>query len=165
MIKKLKINQEWLRKLSIIMVLGVQLLTAAASFAQSTDREWRLLVIRYLAHTARNVLPGYRVTSNRNGEYNIDTGRLLEGQVDTYNISIGSSNRRKAFLAVCDNYCSDIDLRAYKNGRLMAEDISSDDYPVILIEPGFEGRVQIRITMVDCSTSDACYYGVGLLER
>jgi len=163
-IKKLTIQKSILLKLSIFMILGMQVLSAGTSVAL-TDREWRILIIEYMVRTASRVLPGYTATKDENGNYNIDTDRLLEGQSHTYDISLSSSNRRLAFLAVCDQYCSDIDLRAYKNGRLLAEDISPDDNPVINIERGTEGMFQIRVTMVECSTSGACYYGVGLLKK
>lgn len=65
-------------------------------------------------------------------------------------------------VGVCDNDCSDVDLRLYDaNGSLIDEDILEDDVPIVEV-PG-PGQYTAEVAMPGCSTS-ICYYGVGLFR-
>jgi hypothetical protein len=66
------------------------------------------------------------------------------------------------FLGVCDNDCDDLDLTLYDpRGKTVAQDVATDDYPVLEITPEETGVYQVEIHMVNCSISP-CYYGLGL---
>lgn len=66
-------------------------------------------------------------------------------------------------VGVCDNDCSDVDLRIYDaNGTLLDEDILEDDLPIVEI-PG-PGQYTAEVAMPGCTTS-ICYYAAGLYRR
>jgi hypothetical protein len=151
------------QKLTLIATIGSYCLSGGISLAQpETEREWQTLVLIYLADAVDRRLAGYELIGD-----NIDVGRLLDGDSYEYDVTIASSSQPKAFLAVCDYYCTDIDLRLYRQGSStpILSDLGSDDEPVIYIQPGTSGRFILKISMEDCITRDACYYGIGFLGR
>jgi hypothetical protein len=65
-------------------------------------------------------------------------------------------------VGVCDNDCSDFDLRLYDSrGRMVAEDVLNDDTPVLSVTPGAGGTYTVRAIMTACS-SEPCRYGIGV---
>ena len=66
-----------------------------------------------------------------------------------------------AFLGVCDQDCTDIDLRLFDpDGDETDNDIGTDDWPVVKVTPQVTGKYKIKVIMVACKTSP-CFYGVG----
>jgi hypothetical protein len=66
---------------------------------------------------------------------------------------------------VCDQDCSDIDMRVYDAKRvLVASDEEEDDVPVIQVSPKQTGEYRIEVEMYDCS-AEPCYYGIGFFRR
>jgi hypothetical protein len=75
------------------------------------------------------------------------------------------AGRQYAVLAVCDNDCTDIDLRLYSGSdKEISVDIEDDDTPIVTIAPDQDGKFRLKITMAKCSTSP-CFYGVGLFAK
>ena len=68
-------------------------------------------------------------------------------------------------LGVCDNDCSDLDLRLFDpNGREVASDLLTDDNPVVNVTPRRTGTYTVRAIMTTCS-SQPCRYGIGVYGR
>ncbi|NIM49034.1 MAG: hypothetical protein GTO22_07215 [Gemmatimonadales bacterium] len=98
--------------------------------------------------------------------HNIVTGSLDDGDSETVQAELegGSSY---AILAVCDNDCSDIDLRIRsRSSGVLDEDIELDDFPVVQVSVAGEGAMnfQVEVIMASCSASP-CRYGVAVFEQ
>lgn len=69
------------------------------------------------------------------------------------------------FAGVCDQDCSDIDMRLYDPKRaLVASDEEDDDVPVIQMSPKESGEYRIEVEMYECS-AEPCYYGIGFFRQ
>lgn len=90
---------------------------------------------------------------------------LLGNQAnDEYTFELRSG--REYFIAsVCDQDCSDIDLKLYdENNNVIAEDASEDDAPIVKVTPRWSGKFRLAVTMYDC-TNAPCYYGITVMGR
>ncbi len=88
-------------------------------------------------------------------------GSLRSGANTSHGIELNAGTRYQ-LVGVCDNDCSDLDLRLYDSrGRMVAEDVLTDDTPVLSVTPRFGGTYTVRVIMTSCS-SDPCRYGLGV---
>lgn len=70
-----------------------------------------------------------------------------------------------AILGVCDNDCTDVDLRVNDpSGSLMGEDLATDDYPVVEFTAPASGQFRVTVMMATCNVNP-CYYGVQVFVR
>jgi hypothetical protein len=70
-----------------------------------------------------------------------------------------------ALVGVCDNDCSDLDLRLFDpSGREVASDVLVDDTPVVQVTPRRTGTYTVRAIMTTCS-DQPCRYGIGVYGR
>src|SRR3954471_24382903 len=70
-----------------------------------------------------------------------------------------------ALVGVCDNDCSDLDLRLFDaSGREGAPDLPTNDTPVVPVAPRRTGSYTGRAIMTQCS-SQPCRYGIGVYGR
>lgn len=91
------------------------------------------------------------------------TGRLAQGERDQLTIELDRGGAF-SFLAVCDNDCTDIDLRVYDpSGKLVGEDVLLDDYPVVSFTASHSATYTVEVIMATCSVAP-CYYAVGTFE-
>ena len=67
-------------------------------------------------------------------------------------------------LGVCDEDCSDLDLELFQGTTLVDEDMASDDYPVVTVDPTASRTYRLRVTMAACSETP-CRYGIAVYER
>jgi hypothetical protein len=68
-------------------------------------------------------------------------------------------------LGVCDEDCTDIDLRLYDdNGNVISSDVESNDIPVVRVTPRWNARFTIRVYMPNCSNAP-CRYGIGVFGK
>jgi hypothetical protein len=75
------------------------------------------------------------------------------------------AGRSYAILAVCDNDCTDLDLRIFgDDNREIDSDVEDDDYPVVVLSPATDGKFRLKVIMAKCSTSP-CFYGVGVYAK
>jgi hypothetical protein len=98
--------------------------------------------------------------------HNIVTGRLDAGERETVMAELegGSSY---SLLAVCDNDCTDVDLRIKtRSGTTLVEDLELDDYPLCEISVAGEGTMmfEVEVIMVNCD-AEPCRYAVAVFER
>jgi len=80
----------------------------------------------------------------------------------TLNLHAGTTY---ALIGVCDQDCTDIDLRLYdSDGDEVDSDLKTDDKPIVQIAPRVTGEYRVKVTMASCSTSP-CFYGVGVYGK
>ncbi|MGD2071820.1 MAG: hypothetical protein PVI57_24355 [Gemmatimonadota bacterium] len=145
----------------IHVLLAVALFTLAprglAAQRCDTDNEYMELVRQQAVAAGDSFADaGYRVADMICGSLN-EGG---EGWFDT-RMAVG---HRIAFVAVCDQDCSDIDLSLYAGDLLIAEDVLQDDVPVIEIGPAVEGTdFRLKVSMYQCST-EPCYFGIAMFS-
>lgn len=87
------------------------------------------------------------------------TGALPAGGKERFTLPVESGVSYK-LLGICDNDCSDVDLRIFNmNGQNIGEDVTDDDVPLVELQPTGTGTVQIEVQMVTCS-AEPCYHAV-----
>ena len=108
-------------------------------------------------------------------------GRILEDRAyelshDVYTGSLGNHDSESltitlregisyALVAVCDEDCSDIDLRLFdSDGDEVDSDVENDDTPIVQAAPSRTGKYRVKVIMASCSTSP-CFYGVGVFAK
>jgi len=70
-----------------------------------------------------------------------------------------------AFIGVCDNDCTDVDLQLFGgDGTKIAEDLDTDDTPVLQFIAPYTGQFRMRVLMPTCNTNP-CYYGVQVFVK
>lgn len=138
-----------------VLLAGATLAAPAPARAQSRWREQVNTQIDQAAKILRE--RGFAKTDTYDGSLNHDASESL-----TLALRAG---RQYAVLAVCDNDCTDIDLRIYDaNDKEIDADIQDDDKPVVTLAPESDGKFRLKITMAKCATSP-CFYGVGLFAK
>jgi hypothetical protein len=143
-----------MRRNVILLAAGVCLLGDTAS-ARAQD-QWTEQVNTLLnAASSSATSNGLRLTHN---PY-IGSLRSRANSSHTLQLSAGTSYQ---LIGVCDNDCSDFDLRLYDpRGRMVAEDVLTDDTPVLSVTPTSTGTYTVRAIMTECS-SEPCRYGIGV---
>jgi len=92
------------------------------------------------------------------------TGSLADDARETMNINL-QGGARYAIVGVCDNDCTDVDLRIWDpNGTKLAEDIATDDTPVLEFTATVTGQYRVSVEMATCSTAP-CYWGFQVFVR
>lgn len=122
---------------SIASVIASGLLFAGSANAFDLDR-----AVNALVNVAEN--RGYVNLQNREGY-------LSEGE-SARAYPYVSGKYAYQFTALCDEDCSDVDLRIYDdNGNLVDSDIATDDLPVVSISPRWSAKFKVVATMIKCS--------------
>jgi len=90
---------------------------------------------------------------------------LLGNQAsDDYSFEL-KSGREYFIAAVCDQDCSDLDLKLYdENDNVIAEDALVDDAPIVRVSPRWSGKFRLNVTMYDCGNAP-CFYGISVMGR
>jgi hypothetical protein len=89
----------------------------------------------------------------------------LEEDDDTYITVELDSDYEYIAIGVCDGDCGDIDLILYDDDDVrIANDVGTDDIPVLSGSPDYNGEYYLEAVMVDCD-ADTCAFGVALYAR
>ncbi len=92
------------------------------------------------------------------------TGSLEASTRETLTLSLQAGVDYK-MVAVCDEDCSDIDLRLRDpNGNEIDEDVLTDALPILNATASRSGSYSLDVIMVTCSV-EPCFYGVGVYRR
>lgn len=143
---------------SILAVLAGVALFATTS-AQAQESRWARQVSGQLTRFS-DVLSdkGYRLTQE------IKNGSLGDDQSDSFLLEL-VEGRSYALLGVCDEDCTDLDLRLFDDdGNEVDADVEADDYPVVEVRPRRTAQFRVRVIMTTCSTSP-CFYGLGVFGK
>ena len=140
-------------------VLGVAVLAAAVATQATAQNTYQQQIIRQLTSAATAVQSqGYaadRAPVMGSLNDNAQEGVLLQ-------LAAGG---HFAILGVCDNDCTDVDLRVYDPmGNMLGEDILVDDHPVVEFIAPSTGQYRVNVIMATCNTNP-CYYGVQVYAR
>jgi hypothetical protein len=76
-----------------------------------------------------------------------------------------NAGTRYAFVGVCDNDCTDVDLQLFGgDGTKIAEDLDTDDKPVLQFTATYTGAHRMKVLMPTCN-QNPCYYGVQIFVK
>lgn len=141
---------------ALAFLLGAALLAPATGEAQS----------RWERQVRDQIRRAGRILEDRGYELSHDpfTGSLDNHESESLTLNLRSGNDY-AIIGVCDEDCSDIDLRLFdEDGDEVDADVETDDNPVVQISPRSSGKYRIKVVMATCSTSP-CFYGVGVFSK
>jgi len=89
------------------------------------------------------------------------TAGLNSGSNGSHPVNL-NAGRQYVILGVCDNDCSDVDLRLYDpNGSQLIQDLATDDHPTLRFMAPANGNYRLEVIMANCR-QNPCYYGVQL---
>ncbi|HET7229547.1 MAG TPA: hypothetical protein VFJ16_06060 [Longimicrobium sp.] len=143
-----------MRRTTTILLAGLSIVTGTTT-ARAQD-EWTEQVNTLLGAAAQTATS--RGLSLTHQPY---IGSLNESasRNQTLQLSAGTAYQ---IVGVCDNDCSDFDLRLFDaRGRMVAEDVLDDDTPVLSVTPSSGGTYTVRAIMTSCS-AEPCRYGIGV---
>lgn len=107
-----------------------------------------------------------RMYSQFNGEgfgsRNYIIGRMNNGASDAWTLTLPGGTYK--IVGVCDNDCTDLDIRVSLGDQVVGEDILDDDIPIVNFTGKGEQRYSIRVTMAACS-ADPCFWGFVVLYK
>jgi hypothetical protein len=134
-------------------------LSVAQTAAASTQDEWAQQVRRLLAQVSATAQSrGMRLT------HEPYIGSLTDGNTSLHTVRLDGGHSY-ALIGVCDNDCSDLDMRLYDgDGDEVAADVENDDTPVVTVTPSRTSTYTVRAIMANC-TSEPCRYGIGVYGR
>ena len=135
------------------ILAGVLLMVQVQAPAQD---QYERQVRRQLDETGMELRPrGFELS------FQLHIGRLKQGQTETVGFQL-QPGRTYAFVATCDEDCSDLDSSlADPAGREVASDRGDDDVPVVEVRPERPGEYELTVDMATCK-SDPCTYGIGV---
>lgn len=143
-----------------LIASAVAALIALAPLSQPRQDRWEQQVRRQLDRAADLLSQDHDYTLYR--EPTMGSLRVNASESQTITLTGG---RRYMIIGVCDNDCTDIDLRLYdEDGDLVASDLETDDTPIVQVSPENTSRYRVRATMATCSV-EPCRYGVGIYVR
>ena len=138
----------------LTLALGCALATEAA--AQNSYQQQ----IRNQLATASNSIRGNGYTSDREPMMGSLNASANEGMM--VNLQGGV---RYAIVGVCDNDCTDVDLQLFAgDGSKIAEDMETDDKPVLQFVASYTGAYRMKVLMPTCN-QNPCYYGVQIFVK
>lgn len=138
----------------VLAALGVT--AAAPAAAQGTYQQQ---IRNQLANHSSNV---------RQQGYNADRdpiyGSLNDDASESMRINL-NGGVRYVIIGVCDNDCSDVDLRLWgPDGGVLDDDMATDDYPTLQFVAPVSGQYRLAVMMATCNTNP-CYWGVQVYSR
>ena len=139
---------------ALALALGCALATAAA--AQNSYQQQ----IRNQLATASDTVRAHGYSADREAMM----GSLNASAKEAMMVNL-LGGARYAIVGVCDNDCSDVDLRIWApDGTKLAEDILLDDTPVLEFTATVTGQYRLSVEMATCRTNP-CYWGVQVLQE
>ena len=143
--------------LTIRAILGIVLmLTGLSAFSQKTANQLDTWTIQ-----VNNQFRKYEQQLGlSNQSHEVVTGSLDNGDTEWVVVNLLKGNTYYLF-GVCDNDCSDLDLKLHDSNTLISEDIASDDYPLVSVTPTADTQYRVQVVMASCSLSP-CRYGLSV---
>jgi hypothetical protein len=131
----------------------------AAAPAASAQSRWREQVNHQIGNASKILEErGFQLT------HDVYDGSLGNEGSEFLTLTLHAGTQY-AVVAVCDNDCSDIDLRLYdENDTELDSDVENDDKPIVAIVPPRDGKFRLKVIMAKCATSP-CFYGVGVYGK
>lgn len=137
--------------------LFAALVLPLAGFAQANEYE---AVVRAQLAAIKSIGEGEGYRHAFDDHYDLLGNRAS----DEYTFQL-KSGREYFIAAVCDQDCSDLDLKLFdENDNVIAEDELVDDAPIVRVSPRWSGNFRLAVTMYDCGNAP-CFYGVSVMGR
>ncbi|HAK00535.1 MAG TPA: hypothetical protein DCM62_10975 [Bacteroidales bacterium] len=152
---KTKLTSTVMRRAISVIALMVASLSV---FSQQTAQELDLWTVQ-----VNNQIREYEQQlglSNRS--HTIVTGSLHNDNNEWVTMDL-DADEKYYILGVCDNDCSDLDLKLYSSSTLLDEDIMSDNYPLVSVTPNADGQFRVNVIMAGCTVSP-CRYGIAIYK-
>jgi hypothetical protein len=147
-----------MRRPAVTAVLALALGCALASEAAAQNSYQQQ--IRAQLQAASDTVRGHGYAADREPM----TGSLNNAAAEAMMVNL-QGGARYAIVGVCDNDCSDVDLRIWApDGTKLAEDILVDDTPVLEFTATVTGQYRLSVEMAACHTNP-CYWGVQVYRR
>lgn len=135
------------------------LVAALATPAFAQDAEYRAQLQTQL-EAARSMFQGENMDVAAGPFF----GSLAEGAKETYTLRV-QRGETYHILGVCDNDCSDLDIRLLNSsGEVIGEDQLEDDVPIVELVPTITGTVRIEVEMYKCS-AEPCFFAVEAYQK
>ena len=135
-----------------LVAAGSALLAPRALHAQQYVQQ---LQTQMNTHTRSVLSNGYTPVTS------MVTGNLQNSSTGTHQVTV-TAGRQYVVVGVCDNDCSDLDLKLYSpDNNMVVQDIATDDYPTLQFTAAFSGQYRLEVIMATCRVNP-CYYGVQL---
>ena len=151
-----------MRSLFLVAVLAALPLVSSTARAQAADRA---LVVQQLQLASREASgQGFRE------EPRVFDSRAVMGMLPSGGSVVLEANlragERYTVVAVCDDACVDLDLRAHAPGgeEVLDEDVSTDDVPVLTFTATVDGPHPVSVIMSECR-AELCYFALKVLSR
>jgi hypothetical protein len=139
-------------KKSAVLALAIACLSVATASAQTNEYRQQLDT-QLQASRAQFQNDGFAIAA---GPF---TGALAAGGKERFTLPVEQGVSYK-IVGICDNDCSDVDLRVFNlNGENIGEDVLEDDVPIVDLQPTGTGTVQLEANMITC-TSEPCYHAI-----
>jgi hypothetical protein len=90
------------------------------------------------------------------------TGELYQGAYGRATLSV-RAGMQYTVVAVCDDDCTDLDLRVTDGGPTLAQDVGMEAYAHVEIAPARDGTLRVEPVMAACGASP-CRFGVAVYE-
>src|SRR5262245_50965736 len=116
------------------------LLATAAPASVAAQSRWRQQVNGQIDRAAKNLRErGYSRT------HDVYDGSLNNEASEFLTLSLREGTEYK-IIAVCDNDCSDLDLRIYdEDNKELDSDVQEDDVPIVNVAPDHNGKFRLKV--------------------
>jgi len=146
--------------LTIRAILAIVLmLTGLSAFSQKTANQLDTWTVQ-----VNNQFRKYEQQLGlSNQSHEVVTGSLDNENTEWVEVNLSKGNTYY-LLGVCDNDCSDLDLKLYDSNTIISEDMASDDYPLVSVTPTADTQYRVQVVMASCSLSP-CRYGLAVYMK
>lgn len=138
---------------------------AVALFAgEAEGQDWRELVVQQLDHAGELVRAEGQTDANVLSRNQV-IGVLEDGATSYVEVML-EGGIEYFFAGVCDQDCSDLDLRLYLEDDFeeVASDVATDDVPLLSFTAPSSGAYLLGVDMADCE-EEICYYGFRVYQH
>lgn len=138
---------------------------AVALFAgEAEGQDWRELVVQQLDHAGELVRAEGQTDANVLSRNQV-IGVLEDGATSYVEVML-EGGTEYFFAGVCDQDCSDLDLRLYLEDDFeeVASDVATDDVPLLSFTAPSSGAYLLGVDMADCE-EEICYYGFRVYQQ
>lgn len=147
----------WLRRAAALLAV-LALLAPASASAQVPDpyaRELAQQLVRI------DQLVAQQQYARAAGPF---AGGLPARRAQRFNVTLRAGLDYR-IVGVCDSRCADLDLRLHDpRGVMIAEDVLTDDVPVLSVRPNMTGQHSIEVIMYSCS-ANPCWFAFNVYAR
>lgn len=134
--------------------------TAQATISDADREQLRTMVVELIDQSAGANAEGFTATAGQTDQ--VAALQPAQSHSWTQQLKAGTQYR---IIGACDAECGQMDIAlADGSGRVVANDNTSDDYPVLEFTPTADGAFTAKMTMTACSLAP-CYSAARFYEK